>query len=124
MVARAEAAHETKKPSTSTEKNRTASLSDGMKAAIEAGSHLPSLDDRIKIALECECVKPLRETSCKAQFDDALTCFMKADEKTRASDCADAFVALHQCMVEHAEEFSEFTKELAEHKNIEGPAKV
>ena len=92
--------------------------------AIEKGAHLPSVDERIKHALECPCVKPLRDTSCREEFDLALTCFMKADEATRASDCADRFVALHQCMVKHSEEFKEFAEELVKHKNVEGPAQV
>ena len=97
---------------------------DGMAEAIQKGAHLPSLDDRIKVALECPCVKPLRDTSCRDEFDAALTCFMKADEETRASDCADKFVELHQCMVKHSEEFQEFAEELVKHKNVEGPAQV
>ena len=95
-----------------------------MAEAIQKGAHLPSLDDRIKVALECPCVKPLRDTSCRDEFDAALTCFMKADEETRASDCADKFVELHQCMVKHREEFQEFAEELVKHRNVEGPAQV
>ena len=48
---------------------------------------------------------PLRDTSCRDEFDAALTCFMKADEETRASDCADKFVELHRCMVNTARSF-------------------
>lgn len=102
----------------------TAATLEGMAEAIEKGAHLPSVDERIKHALECPCVKPLRDTSCREEFDLALTCFMKADEATRASDCADRFVALHQCMVKHSEEFKEFAEELMKHKNVEGPAQV
>jgi len=102
----------------------TAAALEGMAEAIEKGAHLPSVDERIKHALECPCVKPLRDTSCGEEFDMALTCFMKADEATRASDCADRFVALHQCMVKHSEEFKEFAEELVKHKNVEGPAQV
>ena len=110
---------EEEKPSAS-----SSSALDGMAEAIQKGAHLPSLDDRIKVALECPCVKPLRDTSCRDEFDAALTCFMKADEETRASDCADKFVELHQCMVKHSEEFQEFAEELVKHKNVEGPAQV
>mgnify|MGYP004367415385 FL=1 len=102
----------------------TAAALEGMAEAIEKGAHLPSVDERIKHALECPCVKPLRDTSCGEEFEMALTCFMKADEETRASDCADRFVALHQCMVKHSEEFKEFAEELVKHKNVEGPAQV
>ena len=102
----------------------SAAALDGMAEAIQKGAHLPSLDDRIKVALECPCVKPLRDTSCRDEFDAALTCFMKAEEETRASDCADKFVELHQCMVKHSEEFQEFAEELVKHKNVEGPAQV
>ena len=111
---------EEEKPSASS----SSSALDGMAEAIQKGAHLPSLDDRIKVALECPCVKPLRDTSCRDEFDTALTCFMKADEETRASDCADKFVELHQCMVKHSEEFQEFAEELVKHKNVEGPAQV
>ena len=111
---------EEEKPSASS----SSSALDGMAEAIQKGAHLPSLDDRIKVALECPCVKPLRDTSCRDEFDAALTCFMKADEETRASDCADKFVELHQCMVKHSEEFQEFAEELVKHKNVEGPAQV
>ena len=110
---------EEEKPSAS-----SSSALDGMAEAIQKGAHLPSLDDRIKVALECPCVKPLRDTSCRDEFDAALTCFMKADEETRASDCADKFVELHQCMVKHSEEFQEFAEELVKHRNVEGPAQV
>ena len=112
---------EEEKPSAS---SSSSSALDGMAEAIQKGAHLPSLDDRIKVALECPCVKPLRDTSCRDEFDAALTCFMKADEETRASDCADKFVELHQCMVKHSEEFQEFAEELVKHKNVEGPAQV
>ena len=111
---------EEEKPSASS----SSSALDGMAEAIQKGAHLPSLDDRIKVALECPCVKPLRYTSCRDEFDAALTCFMKADEETRASDCADKFVELHQCMVKHSEEFQEFAEELVKHRNVEGPAQV
>ena len=111
---------EEEKPSASS----SSSALDGMAEAIQKGAHLPSLDDRIKVALECPCVKPLRDTSCRDEFDAALTCFMKAEEETRASDCADKFVELHQCMVKHSEEFQEFAEELVKHKNVEGPAQV
>ena len=111
---------EEEKPSASS----SSSALDGMAEAIQKGAHLPSLDDRIKVALECPCAKPLRDTSCREEFDAALTCFMKADEETRASDCADKFVELHQCMVKHSEEFQEFAEELVKHKNVEGPAQV
>ena len=110
-------------PSPSPSPSAAAAL-EGMAEAIEKGAHLPSVDERIKHALECPCVKPLRDTSCREEFDLALTCFMKADEATRASDCADRFVALHQCMVKHSEEFKEFAEELVKHKNVEGPAQV
>lgn len=110
-------------PSPSSSPSAAAAL-EGMAEAIEKGAHLPSVDERIKHALECPCVKPLRDTSCREEFDLALTCFMKADEETRASDCADRFVALHQCMVKHSEEFKEFAEELVKHKNVEGPAQV
>ncbi len=111
---------EEEKPSASS----SSSALDGMAEAIQKGAHLPSLDDRIKVALECPCVKPLRDTSCRDEFDAALTCFMKAEEETRASDCADKFVELHQCMVKHSEEFQEFAEELVKHRNVEGPAQV
>ena len=88
-------------PSPSSSPSAAAAL-EGMAEAIEKEAHLPSVDERIKHALECPCVKPLRDTSCREEFDLALTCFMKADEETRASDCADRFVALHQCMVKHS----------------------
>ena len=113
---------EEEKPSASS--SSSSSALDGMAEAIQKGAHLPSLDDRIKVALECPCVKPLRDTSCRDEFDAALTCFMKADEETRASDCADKFVELHQCMVKHSEEFQEFAEELVKHRNVEGPAQV
>ena len=113
---------EEEKPSASS--SSSSSALDGMAEAIQKGAHLPSLDDRIKVALECPCVKPLRDTSCRDEFDAALTCFMKAEEETRASDCADKFVELHQCMVKHSEEFQEFAEELVKHKNVEGPAQV
>jgi len=74
-------------PSPSSSPSAAAAL-EGMAEAIEKGAHLPSVDERIKHALECPCVKPLRDTSCREEFDLALTCFMKADEETRASDCA------------------------------------
>jgi len=122
---------EEEKPSASSSSSSSSSSSaaaaaalDGMAEAIQKGAHLPSLDDRIKVALECPCVKPLRDTSCRDEFDAALTCFMKAEEETRASDCADKFVELHQCMVKHSEEFQEFAEELVKHKNVEGPAQV
>ena len=117
---------EEEKPSASSSSSSSSSSSalDGMAEAIQKGAHLPSLDDRIKVALECPCVKPLRDTSCRDEFDAALTCFMKADEETRASDCADKFVELHQCMVKHREEFQEFAEELVKHRNVEGPAQV
>ena len=116
---------EEEKPSASSSSSSSSSSAlDGMAEAIQKGAHLPSLDDRIKVALECPCVKPLRDTSCRDEFDTALTCFMKADEETRASDCADKFVELHQCMVKHSEEFQEFAEELVKHKNVEGPAQV
>ncbi len=115
---------EEEKPSASSSSSSSSSALDGMAEAIQKGAHLPSLDDRIKVALECPCVKPLRDTSCRDEFDAALTCFMKADEETRASDCADKFVELHQCMVKHSEEFQEFAEELVKHKNVEGPAQV
>ena len=118
---------EEEKPSASSSSSSSSSAAaalDGMAEAIQKGAHLPSLDDRIKVALECPCVKPLRDTSCRDEFDAALTCFMKADEETRASDCADKFVELHQCMVKHSEEFQEFAEELVKHKNVEGPAQV
>ena len=114
---------EEEKPSASSSSSSSSAL-DGMAEAIQKGAHLPSLDDRIKVALECPCVKPLRDTSCRDEFDAALTCFMKAEEETRASDCADKFVELHQCMVKHSEEFQEFAEELVKHKNVEGPAQV
>ena len=114
---------ETSSASPSSSPSAAAAL-EGMAEAIEKGAHLPSVDERIKHALECPCVKPLRDTSCGEEFDMALTCFMKADEATRASDCADRFVALHQCMVKHSEEFKEFAEELVKHKNVEGPAQV
>ena len=110
--------------SSSSSSSAAAAALDGMAEAIQKGAHLPSLDDRIKVALECPCVKPLRDTSCRDEFDAALTCFMKAEEETRASDCADKFVELHQCMVKHSEEFQEFAEELVKHKNVEGPAQV
>ena len=118
---------EEEKPSASSSSSAAAAAAaalDGMAEAIQKGAHLPSLDDRIKVALECPCVKPLRDTSCRDEFDAALTCFMKAEEETRASDCADKFVELHQCMVKHSEEFQEFAEELVKHKNVEGPAQV
>jgi len=115
---------EEEKPSASSSSSAAAAALDGMAEAIQKGAHLPSLDDRIKVALECPCVKPLRDTSCRDEFDAALTCFMKAEEETRASDCADKFVELHQCMVKHSEEFQEFAEELVKHKNVEGPAQV
>ncbi len=116
---------EEEKPSASSSSSSSSSSAlDGMAEAIQKGAHLPSLDDRIKVALECPCVKPLRDTSCRDEFDAALTCFMKAEEETRASDCADKFVELHQCMVKHSEEFQEFAEELVKHKNVEGPAQV
>ncbi len=116
---------EEEKPSASSSSAAAAAAAlDGMAEAIQKGAHLPSLDDRIKVALECPCVKPLRDTSCRDEFDAALTCFMKAEEETRASDCADKFVELHQCMVKHSEEFQEFAEELVKHKNVEGPAQV
>ncbi len=115
---------EEEKPSASSSSSSSSSALDGMAEAIQKGAHLPSLDDRIKVALECPCVKPLRDTSCRDEFDAALTCFMKAEEETRASDCADKFVELHQCMVKHSEEFQEFAEELVKHKNVEGPAQV
>ena len=118
---------EEEKPSASSSSSSAAAAAvalDGMAEAIQKGAHLPSLDDRIKVALECPCVKPLRDTSCRDEFDAALTCFMKADEETRASDCADKFVELHQCMVKHSEEFQEFAEELVKHRNVEGPAQV
>ena len=118
---------EEEKPSASSSSSSAAAAAaalDGMAEAIQKGAHLPSLDDRIKVALECPCVKPLRDTSCRDEFDAALTCFMKAEEETRASDCADKFVELHQCMVKHSEEFQEFAEELVKHKNVEGPAQV
>ena len=116
---------EEEKPSASSSSSSSSSSAlDGMAEAIQKGAHLPSLDDRIKVALECPCMKPLRDTSCRDEFDAALTCFMKADEETRASDCADKFVELHQCMVKHSEEFQEFAEELVKHKNVEGPAQV
>ena len=115
---------EEEKPSASSSSSSSSAALDGMAEAIQKGAHLPSLDDRIKVALECPCVKPLRDTSCRDEFDAALTCFMKADEETRASDCADKFVELHQCMVKHSEEFQEFAEELVKHKNVEGPAQV
>ncbi len=116
---------EEEKPSASSSSSSSAAAAlDGMAEAIQKGAHLPSLDDRIKVALECPCMKPLRDTSCRDEFDAALTCFMKADEETRASDCADKFVELHQCMVKHSEEFQEFAEELVKHKNVEGPAQV
>ena len=96
--------------SSSSSSSSAAAALEGMAEAIEKGAHLPSVDERIKHALECPCVKPLRDTSCREEFDLALTCFMKADEETRASDCADRFVALHQCMVKHSEEFKEFAR--------------
>ena len=117
---------EEEKPSASSSSSSSSAAAalDGMAEAIQKGAHLPSLDDRIKVALECPCVKPLRDTSCRDEFDAALTCFMKADEETRASDCADKFVELHQCMVKHSEEFQEFAEELVKHRNVEGPAQV
>ena len=69
-------------------------------------------------------MKPLRDTSCRDEFDAALTCCMTAVDETRASECADKFVELHPCMVKHSEEFQEFAEELVKHRNVEGPAQV
>jgi intermembrane space import and assembly protein 40 len=80
--------------------------------------------EKVRKALECPCVSDLRESSCGAAFDTSLTCYMLASEENKGKACVREFVALHQCMVAHAGEFEGFTKELLEHQNVEGPAKV
>ena len=74
----------------------------------------------MKAALDCPCVQGLKESSCGEGFRNALTCFITAPEEERGSACAEQFVELHQCMVKHAEEFEEFTKELVENETKEG----
>ena len=76
--------------------------------------------EAVKAALDCPCVQGLKESSCGEGFRNALTCFITAPEEERGSACAEQFVELHQCMVKHAEEFEEFTKELVENETKEG----
>ena len=59
-------------------------------------------------------MKPLRIRRAE-KSSTGVDVFYESDEETRASDCADRFVALHQCMVKHSEEFK-VAEELAKHK--------
>ena len=92
-------------------------LAEALKKGEEAGG---SKEDAVKAALDCPCVQGLKESSCGEGFRNALTCFITAPEEERGSACAEQFVELHQCMVKHAEEFEEFTKELVEIETKEG----
>ena len=92
-------------------------LAEALKKGEEAGG---SKEDAVKAALECPCVQGLKESSCGEGFRNALTCFITAPEEERGSACAEQFVELHQCMVKHAAEFEEFTKELVENEAKEG----
>tara|TARA_B100000768_G_C11266383_1_gene371284 strand:+ start:345 stop:677 length:333 start_codon:yes stop_codon:yes gene_type:complete len=92
-------------------------LAEALKKGEEAGG---SKEDAVKAALDCPCVQGLKESSCGEGFRNALTCFITAPEEERGSACAEQFVELHQCMVKHAEEFEEFTKELVENETKEG----
>lgn len=92
-------------------------LAEALKKGEEAGG---SKEDAVKAALECPCVQGLKESSCGEGFRNALTCFITAPEEARGSACAEQFVELHQCMVKHAAEFVEFTKELVENEAKEG----
>tara|TARA_B110000977_G_scaffold201709_1_gene297926 strand:- start:5347 stop:5670 length:324 start_codon:yes stop_codon:yes gene_type:complete len=92
--------------------------------AVARGEGAASKEEAIKAALDCPCVEGLKTSSCGDGFVEALSCFMRADEADRGSVCADHFVQLHACMVKHASDFEEFTKELVENEEKEGYGKA
>ena len=104
-------------------------LADALQRASSEAEASSSAEDadpmkKVEAALACPCVADLRNSSCGKTFDEALTCYMLASDEEKGKKCVEQFVTLHACMVEHASEFEEFTEQLVEHQNVEGPAKV
>jgi intermembrane space import and assembly protein 40 len=103
-------------------------LADAVNQAVSSSSaDAPPDDDpraRVERALACPCVADLRNSSCGARFDDALTCYMLADDAEKGKKCVEEFVALHACMTGHAREFAAFAEELEAHATVRGPADV
>jgi len=110
----------------STESQDSFDLAEALSRASEEASSSGKDDPnaRVAAALACPCVADLRASSCGKPFEDALTCFMLAEERERGKKCVEEFVTLHQCMVAHADEFQAFASELLEYKDVRGPATV
>lgn len=79
---------------------------------------------RVARALACPCVADLRSSSCGDAFDDALTCYVSADEHERGKACVEQFVKLHACMSARAGEFEAFARALEGARDVRGEATV
>lgn len=100
-------------------------LTDAVNEAVSSsGADADDSRARVERALACPCVADLRQSSCGTSFDDALTCYMLADDGEKGKKCVEEFVRLHACMTAHAREFSAFAEELEAHATVRGPAEV
>eukprot|EP00798_Chlamydomonas_sp_ICE-L_P026009 gene26009-11701_t len=59
---------------------------------------IASTAEQIKKALECDCVKELRDGPCGRQFVDAFTCFHMSTEAVKGGDCFLPNKAFAECL--------------------------
>ncbi|KAL6763283.1 hypothetical protein V8C86DRAFT_2498021 [Haematococcus lacustris] len=58
-------------------------------------------DALIRQALDCPCVKHLRESKCGQAFEAAFTCFHKSKEVPKGYSCFAAHMAFAECLRLH-----------------------
>ena len=89
---------------------------------------MQNMDEWVRNALECPCVKELKVGPCGGNFEEAFTCFAKSKELDKGSDCVQAFQSLQLCISNHPEAFEDMIQKVIEedsekeHKNKENNA--
>eukprot|EP00195_Chlamydomonas_chlamydogama_P015414 CAMPEP_0202896970 /NCGR_PEP_ID=MMETSP1392-20130828/5855_1 /ASSEMBLY_ACC=CAM_ASM_000868 /TAXON_ID=225041 /ORGANISM="Chlamydomonas chlamydogama, Strain SAG 11-48b" /LENGTH=110 /DNA_ID=CAMNT_0049582497 /DNA_START=132 /DNA_END=464 /DNA_ORIENTATION=+ len=61
------------------------------------------LESAIKTALDCPCVKDLREGPCGSHFVAAFTCFHRSKDVVKGADCLQQNMAFANCLAAHPE---------------------
>mmetsp|Transcript_4620 Transcript_4620/g.16452 ORF Transcript_4620/g.16452 Transcript_4620/m.16452 type:complete len:101 (+) Transcript_4620:774-1076(+) len=78
------------------------------------------MDEWVRNALECPCVKELKVGPCGGNFQQAFTCFAKSKEPDKGSDCVQAFQSLQLCISNHPEAFEDMIQQVIEEDSEKG----
>ncbi|GAX85090.1 hypothetical protein CEUSTIGMA_g12510.t1 [Chlamydomonas eustigma] len=81
-----------------------------------------NLEASIKEALDCPCVKDLRDGPCGSFFIAAFTCYHRSQDVIKGAECFQQNVQFANCLAEHPEVAYDVKRSGAETSSVSVPA--